>query len=177
MKKISTILIAALMLFVVMHAAAQSPGTAESIKVGKVINLKELAKKELLQPPAVVQRDYEEKDDELTGIPTKKVVPADAKVYQVMADYVTNISASSQLPQTASPAPIQSFNGLLDNNAIIPPDVGGAAGPNHLFETLNSQYRIYNKTGGTVATISLEQFLVGIKWYRVWSIFGSPYCV
>ena len=37
---------------------------------------------------------------------------------------------------------MQSFPGLGDNNTALPPDTSGAAGPNHLMITLNSQVQV-----------------------------------
>ena len=66
MKKFSTITAAFffVMLSVVVSANGQSPGALTSIKTGKVINFSDLAKKELLNPPAITQLDNEEKDGE-----------------------------------------------------------------------------------------------------------------
>jgi hypothetical protein len=37
---------------------------------------------------------------------------------------------------------------------INPPDVGGAAGPNHLVVVRNNVMRIQNKAGGALRTVS-----------------------
>ena len=41
-----------------------------------------------------------------------------------------------------SPAPDKDFQGLDDSGGSIPPDVNGAAGPNHLMVTINIDFRI-----------------------------------
>jgi hypothetical protein len=61
-------------------------------------------------------------------------------------------------PEVPSPAPAASFQALLDNNAVIPPDTHGAVGPNHVMTVLNSQVRIQDKTGGIVSTVLLNNF-------------------
>ncbi len=48
------------------------------------------------------------------------------------------------------------FEALLDNNTVYPPDTMGAAGPNHLMVTLNSQVRIQDKSGTALATVGLK---------------------
>jgi len=62
-----------------------------------------------------------------------------------------------------SPAPATSFQALADNNTVIPPDPQGAAGPDHLMVTLNSQVRIQSRTGSVISTVSINSF---------WSRFG-----
>jgi hypothetical protein len=172
MKKLFSILVA---IFFTLIAASPAwsqtnPGALTPVKGGVVINFSELAKKELLNPPVIQERDMEEKEDDLTGIPTNLPVPKGSKVFQLTGNYVSKISSSIiESSQAASPPPIRSFNGLLDNSAVIPPDVAGAAGPNHLFENLNSQYRVLDKTGGTVSTLSLASFWSGLSGV------GAPY--
>src|SRR6266481_1637587 len=61
-------------------------------------------------------------------------------------------------PQVASPAPSQSFMGLDDipmadsSYIVIPPDCGGAVGPTKLMSGLNNNYRIFNKSDGSVVS-------------------------
>jgi len=50
------------------------------------------------------------------------------------------------------------FPGLGDNNTSIPPDIGAAAGPNHLMVALNTEVRIQNKTGTNLSTVTLNAF-------------------
>ncbi len=45
-------------------------------------------------------------------------------------------------------APIANWGG--QSSSSYPPDPSGAAGPNHYVQSINSQYRIYTKTGGSV---------------------------
>ncbi len=133
------------------------------------INFKELADKELRNPPhQVKQKDNEEKEEGQKGIPYNRPVPKGVKVFQVPDGFTTTISEGSSSPVASQP-PIKSFDGITDNNTVIPPDVNGAVGPNHLFETLNSQYRILNKSGATISTLTLSGFWSGLSGT------GSPY--
>jgi hypothetical protein len=71
-----------------------------------------------------------------------------------------NISAPIQAPSAPS-APLGLQNGFLaipDGLTSIPPDTMGAAGPNHLMATLNTQVRIQDKSGTTISTVSLDSF-------------------
>jgi PKD repeat protein len=57
-----------------------------------------------------------------------------------------------------SPLPDDDFLGLDDSGASIPPDVNGAAGPEHLMITLNTQIRIMDRQGNPISTISTGSF-------------------
>ena len=59
-----------------------------------------------------------------------------------------------------SPLPDLDFLGLEDNNNSIPPDVNGAAGPDHLMVTLNTGFRIMDKQGNVISDIGSGSF-----WY------------
>lgn len=156
-----TAAIALLLIAVNYSNAQQQPIKSKFDAFGK-INFTELAKKELLNPPKLVApHDNEMKELNQKGIPRYRSVPDNAKVTQINTPFITNISEIIQ-PDLKSPAPRKSFTGLIDNNQVIPPDVNGAAGPNHLFETLNSQYRIFDKNGNTVSTLSIASFWSGL---------------
>ncbi len=60
--------------------------------------------------------------------------------------------------RTVSPAPDTTFLGILDNQSSIPPDVMGAAGPDYVMTTLNTQVRIHKKDGTPVMTTGLGAF-------------------
>jgi len=72
---------------------------------------------------------------------------------------------SPSTPFIASPGPSASFMGLDDipmvdsSYIIIPPDVGGAVGRTKIMSGLNNNYRIFNKTDGSVvATLGTATF-------------------
>lgn len=156
-----TSIVSLLLIATTLSIAQQKPVQSKFSAFGK-INFDDLAKKELLNPPkAVPPRDNEFKELSQKGIPKYRPIPPNAKVTQINSAFITDISEIIQ-PQAKSPAPVKSFTGLIDNSQVIPPDVMGAAGPNHLMETLNSQYRIYNKNGGIVSTLSLSSFWSGL---------------
>lgn len=52
-------------------------------------------------------------------------------------------------PFRANRSPLLSYNG--QSGSGYPPDPSGAAGPNHYVQAVNTAYRIYNKTGTSVA--------------------------
>src|SRR5262249_50759664 len=126
------------------------------------INFSDLAKKELATPPLTKHPiDKELKEKEQKGIPQNRVEPVNPKVTEINTPFVTDVSDEVEtqiIPDIKSQTPVKSFSGLLDNDQVIPPDVAGAAGLSHLMETLNSQYRIFDKNGGTVSTLTLNSF-------------------
>jgi PKD repeat protein len=74
------------------------------------------------------------------------------------------ISIAPKLDQQAfmmkdpSPAPDKDFLGLDDSGGSIPPDVNGAAGPDHLMVTLNTDFRIMDKEGNEISTVGAGAF-------------------
>src|SRR5205814_1459008 len=57
-----------------------------------------------------------------------------------------------------SPTPIDTFNGVMDNNTLIPPDIQGAAGPVYIMETTNQEFRIMQKNGTLQSTVDITTF-------------------
>ena len=99
---------------------------------------------------------------------TQKVIPIGKMDYDKMridlppekTGEESNAASPTQFHYLPS-APLTLDNGFLaipDNNASIPPDTMGVAGPNHLMATLNTQVRIQDKSGGTISTVSLDSF-------------------
>src|SRR5262249_44209058 len=71
------------------------------------------------------------------------------------------LAAAPPLPP--SPPPTASFQALLDNGFVIPPDTGGAVGTNHVMTALNSQVRIQDKNGAVLSTVSLGTFWQALR--------------
>lgn len=67
-------------------------------------------------------------------------------------------------PPTAPPLPAPtSFRGGKDNGTTIPPDTAGAVGPRHVFNPLNNNVWIFDRTGNQVTpTVSLNGFWSGL---------------
>src|SRR5690349_13492575 len=94
------------------------------------INFTELTQKEQLQPSIVSSPRYIELRRELpNGMARNRAVTGDVNLTEINVPGETN--ASSQQPSLPSPAPLRSFTGIRDDRTVIPPDVMGAAGPNH----------------------------------------------
>ncbi len=64
-----------------------------------------------------------------------------------------------------SPMPDTTFAGISDNGNSIPPDVNGAAGPNHVMVTLNTQVRIQDRQGNDLFTTSLSTWWSSLPGY------------
>lgn len=148
--------------------------TKTPVTVHGIINFKELADKELKHPPKPIkQRNNEEKEENQRGIPVNLPVPVGTKATEIPEGYITNVSFDQ--PDISSPKPLKTFQGLIDNNTVIPPDVMGAVGPTALFEPLNSQYRIFDKSGAIISTLSLSGFWSGLS--TVGTAFSDPHVV
>jgi hypothetical protein len=122
--------------------------------LGAVVNFKQLAARQALAPPH----------------PERRVIPfMPAPPPRPLPSGTAPAAAQAPAPATStaalipSPAPLQGFEALGDNDTVIPPDTMGAAGPNHLMVTLNSQIRIQDKTGTEVSTVSLYSFWSGLS--------------
>lgn len=140
--------------------AAQQQPVESKISGFAQINFAELAKKELQHPTATpAQRSVPFRTELSNGMRKERSVTGNATITEI------NIPESNlSQPPVASPAPIKTFTGIKDDNTVIPPDVMGAAGPNHLMETLNNFYRIFSKTGSAILKIVPSTF---------WSAFGT----
>lgn len=69
----------------------------------------------------------------------------------------------------ASPSPTLGFKGMDDIAMvdslyiIIPPDLGGAVGPNHVMSSSNNNYRIFDKsTGAVISTVGTATFWASV---------------
>ena len=82
-----------------------------------------------------------------------------------MASSSLDDATSRESLKPAAASVVSSFEGVTnaDNQPLtgfttIPPDTNMGAGPNHLFQMVNSIGRITTKSGGTVSTFSLRSF-------------------
>lgn len=118
-----------------------------------VVNFTELAKYDLDHPPVYKQRSVEQGEDrEEDAIYPQKKVGSDA------VNFIVKTPVKNNQFQAVSPAPSVSFNGVMSNGTMIPPDIQGAAGPTYLMETTNQQFNIYTKTGTLSKTVSISTF-------------------
>ena len=96
------------------------------------------------------------------GAPVAPEPPADPSIPQVLVPESKEEGEEPELEEldAYSPPMATNFQALGDAGFAIPPDTHGAAGPNHLMVTLNTQVRIQNRTTGAnvVPTVTLNTF-------------------
>ena len=119
----------------------------------KIVNFKDRADYEIAHPVKKKKRFVEQGEDreKLFKFKPKPVGP-NAVTVQVPAP------TNHQRATANSPAPSTSFNGTMDNGTLIPPDIRGAVGPNHVMETDNQEFKIFSKTGTLISTVSITTF-------------------
>lgn len=61
-------------------------------------------------------------------------------------------------PSAPSPTPALTFLGAADSNSVIPPDTNGAVGPTHVITTLNNVYRITDRLGAQISSVTIGSF-------------------
>lgn len=134
----------------------QIPGVPGIATESAVVNIADLLKQEEIGPPPAgpgVVHPYMPVPDDLPAPPGVEVING------------TPTEAGGPAGPSGSPPPSSSFQALDDNNAVIPPDTHGAAGPNHLMVTLNTQVRYQNRAGAVLGTLTLNAF---------WQSVGNP---
>jgi hypothetical protein len=121
-----------------------------------VVNLRALAEREALAPPTA-----------RTPIAADPPMPRPARLRPTAMPrppaHLPSPAAAGPVLEVPSPSPAVSFQALLDDNTVIPPDTHGAVGPNHVMTVLNSGVRIQDKTGGVVSTVSLDGFWAAVS--------------
>ncbi|MBI4479820.1 MAG: hypothetical protein HY651_07325 [Acidobacteria bacterium] len=131
---------------------AQGPGTHGEAAEHAVVNFAELARQQAANPPGPREQIT---IPFLTGKSKRPLPPApEGQVKSAPPSADMGLPA----PQLPSPAPAESFAALGDDDTKIPPDTMGAAGPNHLMVTLNSQIRTSDRSGNAPSTVTLESF-------------------
>lgn len=127
-----------------------------------VVNFKELAEIDKSFPPPKflkIGNRFSEEDEKL---PVSFKMPVNAnKKYQ--ADSLKNNHNRIDGVSVVSAAPINNFIGLDDNATIIPPDIHGEAGLNHLMVVHNSEFLISDKSGVFITKVSSSGFWAGVS--------------
>lgn len=141
----------------VMASAQQVyPTETSTLDAPSTVNMANLATYELANPPVLITQDFERDEDDKEPIAHNRPVSAADELNSVRFDFSEALAT-----RAASPAPTANFNALDDNNTSIPPDINAAVGPNHIMVTLNSQYRIQDKTGAVISTVTGNGFWAG----------------
>ena len=66
--------------------------------------------------------------------------------------------AEGALATAPSPALDISFSALADDGVTVPPDTNGAVGISQVVTMLNSQFRVQDRAGNSVKTVTIESF-------------------
>ena len=136
--------------------AQQLDRTQSRLLPPRVVNFQQLADFEKAHPSKKKQRFIEQGEDREKEFKfTPRPIPSNAVVVAV-PEPAARPGANQQF--TSSPAPVTSFNGVMDNGSIIPPDIRGAAGLAKVMQTTNQEFKIYNKTGTLLNTLSMNSF-------------------
>jgi hypothetical protein len=61
-------------------------------------------------------------------------------------------------PPRPSPAPVITFDGVVDNRTTVPPDTAGAVGIDHLFNPLNNRIQVFDRSGASLFDLPLDDF-------------------
>jgi hypothetical protein len=119
------------------------------------INIQEIERreKESKQPP-----ERKEVENEKIQIPRELPILPGAKGETFKVILPPNTSAIQARKKDSSTLLEPLFPAIGDNDTTIPPDLGGAVGPNHVMTALNSQVRIQDKTGAIISTVTLNNF-------------------
>src|SRR6266853_3829264 len=65
--------------------------------------------------------------------------------------YVQALLKSLWRPAPTMPGPLLTFEGIGDLCGCQPPDTNGDVGPNHYIEPINESFKIFDKSGNTLA--------------------------
>ncbi|EEF62611.1 hypothetical protein [Pedosphaera parvula] len=143
------------------HAQQEIEGKPGVTKSQAVMNFSELARqqslnKNLAKPNKKIPRHKLSPNKRVVSPATNSV---DTNAVGTAEATSTGTKPGQPLaPVTPSPSPTTNFLGLVDNNTVFPPDTDGAVGPNHVATVLNSEFRIQDRNGGTVRTVTLNNF-------------------
>lgn len=91
----------------------------------------------------------------------KDVFRNDAALFAAPSDEERAAAATNQRSATQLPAPphqLEGFVAIPDNNMGIPPDCAGAVSPNHIVTVLNTEFRVQDRQGKDLRTLSVERF-------------------
>src|ERR1051325_3326839 len=125
------------------------------------------------QPPSVVTPSAFAVSPRLTHVPdAEPAQPPTQHPVRPLPDHGRDNSLTDDPVRQKTPEPMihvrpnAYFAGVGVNGIVAPPDTNIAVGPNHIVETVNARYAVYNKTGALLAgpkTLS-----------SIWGALGGP---
>ena len=112
--------------------------------------------------PATVEQGIKE-------VPLRPVDPPHAPPKNVMppkgpegSNYFEDRGLRSLINTAGRPVVLQNFRGISQTN-FLPPDPIIAVGPNHVLACVNSTFRIWDKSGNVLKTISLSSWFSNVR--------------
>lgn len=150
---------------------AQTKGEKQEVTLSATVSFSDIEKYSREHPddPSVkrigsgkngAKQEEEEEELPLIKIPKNAVIMQDP--YGKMTSTVSG-KPSTSVTALNSVAPFINFNGIDDVGSVIPPDVGGQVGPNHVVTTLNGTgVRISSRTGTVISTVTLNAFFSSV---------------
>ncbi|WP_147437236.1 hypothetical protein [Ulvibacter antarcticus] len=157
-----SLMIICFLIFSISYGQQQKDTKVGPVKTAK-LNFKELAK----DPKSLTDSIKKKKPQNEVRIPENLRLPPGADIKRHDAPPRDSLTLKIKKKEKVGNDDINpNFPGLGDNNTSIPPDIGGAVGPNHLMVALNTQVRIQDKNGLTMSTVGLDAFFS--------SLGGSP---
>ncbi len=163
---------AMVLLLLCVNVQAQKQGEKVEVSKSSTISFSDIEKysKEHPQDPnekriGSVRNGVKQREEDEDELPIIKI-PKNAKVmsdpFGKMASAVAG-RPSPGINALNSVAPNIDFNAIDDAGNVIPPDVGGQVGPNHVMTTLNGTgVRISSRTGTVISTVTLNAFFATV---------------
>jgi hypothetical protein len=159
--------VAGLVLFLVGLAATGHPLFAQQGNAGNAgrklqpsatatINLAEIERVEKERGVGKERKKVE--NENFLDLPRELRVPPGAVGETFKSPLPANAAPTEPRKKDQQSALEPNFPALGDNDTTIPPDMGGAVGPNHVMTALNSQVRIQDKAGVVISTVTLNGF-------------------
>jgi len=146
--------------------SAKTSVTPQKIKIKRtsVLNFSSTAHK------AEKQQDAKALSTKHTEEPPQHAIPPKFMTHKPIFHPPTpqgKTKVNKALDAFSSPPPSKSFKAEGDNDYIIPPDVAGAAGPNHVVAAHNETILIQDKDGNQISNMDFSDFWAGYYSYGV----------
>ena len=137
---------------------------SQKIYPATTVNFLEAAKYEKLHP-IKLKINNEKAENNMQKLPGNLPLPPGAIVKTFNPPELPNAKTpkgETPILMQKSPAPTTNFLAATDNGTSIPPDGGGAVGPNHIFAAENEMFVIRDKAGTLISSVSPVTFFKGV---------------
>lgn len=142
-------------------AESSIPRESGQVRRGSPLNLHHTASQKRTLPPAPAAlvpagtSFQPHRAETLSPIPS----PEARQLPLLRPPVTTSVSGFPSLADlTPSPLPTLQFESAVDDGSRLTPDTAGAAGPTQVVTVVNSEVRVHDREGQTLASITLDQF-------------------